>query len=347
MYFKKVRSFDDLKSQFRALIKANHPDNGGSEEAMKEINIEYDALFLVWKERHEKETGRKVDESAGSTRTEFYSQNGWVGSNYNSRLGTKEICKIIRLYVKEKYPTYKFSVRCSFASMCSEIHVEMKESPLPVYKTYDELSGREALKPFGYHEDFNQSEVCEVWKQARKWYLDKEYNCYDEELDSVLREVYEKYRSLWIREEIAQAIVDDVNAFVDSYRYEDIDSMTDYFDVSDYYFGCKTDGVKIVPKTARIAKPKEEVKTTGEKTKSDSDSPQGSTEAFELGDSGYTVEKTQHTKTGAEIYVVRFTRRLSKEEYAVEADRMKKEGGYYSRYVHGFVFRENPEGKIA
>ena len=36
-YFKNVKSFEDLKKQFRTLLKANHPDNGGDAEKMKEI----------------------------------------------------------------------------------------------------------------------------------------------------------------------------------------------------------------------------------------------------------------------------------------------------------------------
>lgn len=48
-YFKSIKSYDDLKNQYKKLLKANHPDNGGDLEAMKEINVEYDALFAVWK----------------------------------------------------------------------------------------------------------------------------------------------------------------------------------------------------------------------------------------------------------------------------------------------------------
>ena len=40
-YFKNVTSYEDLKNQYRNLLKANHPDNGGNEETMKEINIQY------------------------------------------------------------------------------------------------------------------------------------------------------------------------------------------------------------------------------------------------------------------------------------------------------------------
>ena len=51
-YFKNVKSLEDLKKQFKSLLKANHPDNGGDAETMKEINCEYDALFPIWKNRH-------------------------------------------------------------------------------------------------------------------------------------------------------------------------------------------------------------------------------------------------------------------------------------------------------
>ncbi len=50
-YFKAVKSYEDLKNQYKKLLKANHPDNGGNVETMKEINVEYDALFTVWKNK--------------------------------------------------------------------------------------------------------------------------------------------------------------------------------------------------------------------------------------------------------------------------------------------------------
>ena len=68
--FKNVNSFEDLKKQYKELLKENHPDNGGDVEKMQEINIEYDALFRIWKDRQEKETGETVEETANSTRSE-------------------------------------------------------------------------------------------------------------------------------------------------------------------------------------------------------------------------------------------------------------------------------------
>ena len=131
-YFKNVKSFEDLKGQFKTLLKANHPDNGGDVSKMQEINAEYDALFKIWKDRHETQTGEKVKETADSTRRQFYTDFGWEGKNHDWNRSLKEIAVIVRQYVKEKYPTYKFSVRTSYASMCQELHVELKESPIEI-----------------------------------------------------------------------------------------------------------------------------------------------------------------------------------------------------------------------
>ena len=57
-YFKSIKSYDDLKNQYKKLLKANHPDNGGDLEAMKEINVEYDALFAVWKNKKPRQVKR-------------------------------------------------------------------------------------------------------------------------------------------------------------------------------------------------------------------------------------------------------------------------------------------------
>ena len=46
-YFKNVKSFEDLKEQFKKLARENHPDAGGKVEVMQEINCEYDALFPI------------------------------------------------------------------------------------------------------------------------------------------------------------------------------------------------------------------------------------------------------------------------------------------------------------
>lgn len=56
----------------------------------------------------------------------FYTANGWVGSNYDSKLSTKEISAKVRIFAKKNFPDFKFSVRTE-RSMCTDsMYIELK-----------------------------------------------------------------------------------------------------------------------------------------------------------------------------------------------------------------------------
>lgn len=325
MWFKNIKSFEDLKSQFKALAKANHPDNGGSDDAMKAIVVEYESLFPVWKDRHEKATGEAVDETASASVTKFYTQCGWAGWNYDSNLSLKEIAQIVRGYVKEKYPTFRFSVRTEYASMCCELHVSLTQAPFEVYKTAEELS---------------EDDLHELWVYANHWNFTDLFPG-DGITDKELAEAYAAGRLYKILREDVAEMFKDVDAFVSSYRYSDCDGMIDYFDVNFYYFNCSVDRkFKVVVKKARIANPKQEVSASDETNKEGNGK-------LELDEKEYSISKTEHTKTHEIIYVVKVLRTLEKDEYIKEAKKMKSLGGYYSKFVHGFVFRQDPTELLA
>lgn len=57
-YFKNVETLEELRKQYKDLLKKYHPDNPqGSTEATQEINAEYDSLFNLLKNRHDTATG--------------------------------------------------------------------------------------------------------------------------------------------------------------------------------------------------------------------------------------------------------------------------------------------------
>ena len=68
-YFKNVQTLEELRKQYRDLLKKYHPDNAnGSTEATQEINAEYDRLFKVLKDRHE---SKASDGSQSSDKSDY------------------------------------------------------------------------------------------------------------------------------------------------------------------------------------------------------------------------------------------------------------------------------------
>lgn len=65
-YFKDCNTLEELRKQYKELLKAHHPDNGGNVADMQEINVEYDKLFKLLKDKHE----NKQTSTAG-TKTDF------------------------------------------------------------------------------------------------------------------------------------------------------------------------------------------------------------------------------------------------------------------------------------
>ena len=50
-YFNNIQSLEELRKQYKELLKKYHPDNpDGSTEATQAINAEYDNLFKVLKD---------------------------------------------------------------------------------------------------------------------------------------------------------------------------------------------------------------------------------------------------------------------------------------------------------
>lgn len=330
-YFKKIQSLDDLKEQFKKLAREHHPDAGGDPEIMKQINQEYDTLFPIWKHKYNMSAEQPTEETAYSTRSRFYTENGWEGENYDAKLTLKEIAKIVRTYVKEEYPTYKFSVRTKYASMVQELHVDLLESPIEIYKKFDELTDADKVSLIKKAERNDYFHLTS-WNDAEL----------QEELERIWKEHGNFYKCL---NDVTSAVISDVDNFVNSYNYDDSDGMIDYFDNNFYYFGCARNNgmnIKVVPKTARIKNKKgtlaQERRTTSPK--------EDFTEKENGENTQYNIEKSKHTKTGEDIWLVRINDKLERDDFLQEKEKMKELGGYYSKYTHSFIFKEDPTHKL-
>jgi hypothetical protein len=346
-YFKNVSSYQDLKSKYREMLKSNHPDNGGDLEVMQEINCEYDALFKIWKDRAEKEQTIKEDEkteTAQGTRRHFYTEFGWEGSRYDSNLTLKEISKIVKNYTKEKYPTCKFSVRTHYASLCQELSVDLLEFPDQMYMTPEQLVNADLMEEHSYTKEDGSTHTYSLYrdwvesllhKLHANGFLPNSYNT--SEIFPAYENALTEHPGFYgIRCEYFNSVVEDVTAFVNSYNYNDSDSMIDYFDVNFYFFGVDVNSCKQVVKTARI--PKNAYSVKADKKEDDTEGQK----AIEKGNSDFSIQESEHTKTHEKIFLVKCLVALDRAKYIELNNYMKQYGGYYSKFTHSFIFKDDP-----
>ena len=115
-YFQNIHSLADLKREYRRLALRHHPDKGGDTAVMQQVNIEFERLFEKWKDCtgvSGSSTGYEHDYSGATAKeyTEYvYNEYRWKGRNYKGQ-HAPEIVELVRAWLKETYPKYKFSVR--------------------------------------------------------------------------------------------------------------------------------------------------------------------------------------------------------------------------------------------
>lgn len=60
-YFTNCKNLEELRKEYKNLVKANHPDNGGSADEIKIINVEYEEAMKSLKNADETENAWKYD----------------------------------------------------------------------------------------------------------------------------------------------------------------------------------------------------------------------------------------------------------------------------------------------
>lgn len=72
----------------------------------------------------------------------FYTANGLAGSNYDSKLSTKEISSKVRSYAKKNFPEFKFSVRSEWSMYTDSMYIELKSGPCVPFVEGSRSAGR-------------------------------------------------------------------------------------------------------------------------------------------------------------------------------------------------------------
>ena len=92
---------------------------------------------------------------------------------------------------------------------------------------------------------------------------------------------------------------------------------------------------KVVKKTIKAEKKNTTTETT-----------EAATEETNVNNYTYEVTEDTDTRDNSKIYLVKVVEKLSREEYLTVSKYMKSLGGYYSRFKHAFLFKENPTNKL-
>ncbi len=154
----------------------------------------------------------------------FYTQNGWAGSNYDSKLSTKEIAAKVRSYAKKNFPEFKFSIRTEWSMYMDSIYIELKEG---------------TCIPF-----------VEGSRSAERGYMDtmNTVKGWEKELTPEMFKV-----------------LDAVTIYANSFKYDDSDSMQDYFDTNFYLKIKVSDEYKVIePKVKKSSVKPEKVEKAKE-----------------------------------------------------------------------------------
>ena len=123
-----------------------------------------------------------------------------------------------------------------------------------------------------------------------------------------------------------------------------------------WFIGTMTDGfMKWINKGAiawceiqEVKTPYEVEKVVKKVIKSDANKVEEKATETDVDVNKYTYEVTEDTdtRTGEKIYLAKVVEKLSREEYIKVNQYIKSLGGYYSKFKHAFLFKENPCEKL-
>lgn len=150
-----------------------------------------------------------------------------TGENYNKNLTAKDIARLVRKFLKETYPTYKFSVR---TKNIDSLRVEMLESPIEICKNFEELN------------DWDFETISKKIKDGISFLAMTK-----EEKKKHLTNDDGRVVTFLLNDE-TKKVIEDVNRYVYSYLRDDSDVMRDCFDRNFNFAGCEYRETKVTDK---------------------------------------------------------------------------------------------------
>lgn len=92
---------------------------------------------------------RELNEASEALKYEFYTQNGWAGSNYDQKLGAKDIAVKVRAFLKKEFPGFKFSVRSKWGMTADTLYITILSGPIQALCEGNPHSFESSISGFG------------------------------------------------------------------------------------------------------------------------------------------------------------------------------------------------------
>lgn len=109
---------------------------------------------------------------------------------------------------------------------------------------------------------------------------------------------------------------------------------------------CELQEVKTPYEVEKVVKRKVKSEKKTEKKQETIRATEEKIEEFDVNNYTYEVTEDIDTRNSEKIYLVKVVEKLSRDEYLQVNKYMKSIGGYYSRFKHAFLFKENPAEKL-
>ena len=106
---------------------------------------------------------------------------------------------------------------------------------------------------------------------------------------------------------------------------------------------CHIEEVKTPHEVEKVVK--KTIKTEKKNTTT-TETTEAITEEINVNNYTYEVSEDTDTRDNSKIYLVKVAENLSREEYITVNKYIKSLGGYYSKFKHAFLFKENPTEKL-
>ncbi len=187
----------------------------------------------------------KEYEAGGETFEGYMGATGWKGKNYDIHMDIKDIAKIIRSQFRKKFPNYKISVKISrFSggeSLTAKVWMHLSD-----LMPKDQFVKQASETPWNYSHGywFGYPDANGRWQNIPAENL---YNMSMEEKIEIFDRYYDYYINHYTNDEYADInygaepiplLYDEplkyVKGLIDSFNYDDSNSMVDYFNVNFY-----------------------------------------------------------------------------------------------------------------